>query len=308
MFRDFVPPLEATCTTPHLTTEHSHIKVYGGRRQILPLPHHHHNMDLLRTVRKEGSRGGLNNFNWEEVSTSAHRQNYLLHSIKAPVGRGQKNKDFSWYAKAEDADLTVEERAEKERVKRQEEMRKVKEAEEDAMAKALGLPVPDRTNANLQPLGMDKSKQSELNQVLKEALGRDVVEEMRGGGELGRPPLDAERRRRHRSRDREQRHRHRRHHHHRSQSRSMEKDSRRYRSRSRDRPRTDDHDMVRSGDRKRDEHRERRHRSRSRDRQGDDDRVIKRRSHRDTSRGGERDARRQRTRSRSRSPNQRHQR
>ena len=40
-------------------------------------------MDLLQTVRKEGSRGGRAEFKWEDVKTDQHRENYLGHSLMA---------------------------------------------------------------------------------------------------------------------------------------------------------------------------------------------------------------------------------
>ncbi|CAI7573470.1 unnamed protein product [Penicillium bialowiezense] len=105
-------------------------------------------MDLVSSVRKEGSRGGRSEFKWSDVKDSVHRENYLGHSVMAPVGRWQQNRDLGWYAKGEEGE---EERLRQER----EELQRVKDAEEEAMAVALGLPVPSKMaeNANMVPLG-----------------------------------------------------------------------------------------------------------------------------------------------------------
>ncbi|KAI0686741.1 kinase phosphorylation protein-domain-containing protein [Cytidiella melzeri] len=46
-----------------------------------------------------GTRGGQAEFKWSEVSADKDRENYLGHSINAPTGRWQKNKDVHWYSR-----------------------------------------------------------------------------------------------------------------------------------------------------------------------------------------------------------------
>ncbi|KAK7274867.1 hypothetical protein RIF29_15968 [Crotalaria pallida] len=100
-----------------------------------------------------GVRGGRDQFSWEDVKVDKHRENYLGHSIKAPVGRWQKGKDLHWYTrdkKSLDAEMEVA----------KEEIKRIKEEEEQAMREALGL-APKRAN---RPQGnrLDKHEFSEL--------------------------------------------------------------------------------------------------------------------------------------------------
>ncbi|CAN9267308.1 unnamed protein product [Alternaria alternata] len=155
-------------------------------------------MDLVQTVRKEGSRGGRADFKWEDVKNDAQRENYLGHSLMAPVGRWQQGRDLNWYAKGD------EESKEAEAARIKEEKRKLKEAEEDAMLAAMGLPVPVRNNANLTPLG-EKAHQADVKDTLDEeakAEEDDDKAKKREKKERSRRHRDddGERRRRHRSR------------------------------------------------------------------------------------------------------------
>ncbi|XP_059442159.1 uncharacterized protein LOC132174535 [Corylus avellana] len=100
-----------------------------------------------------GVRGGRDQFSWEDVKADKHRENYLGHSIKAPVGRWQKGKDLHWYTRDKNSRDSEMEAA-------KEEIKRIKEQEEQAMREALGL-APKRAS---RPQGnrLDKHEFSEL--------------------------------------------------------------------------------------------------------------------------------------------------
>ncbi|OBZ70697.1 Multiple myeloma tumor-associated protein 2 [Grifola frondosa] len=88
-----------------------------------------------------GTRGGQAEFKWSDVSADKDRENYLGHSINAPTGRWQKNKDVHWYAR----DVSQGE------AERREEIRKIKEAEAEALAAALGFAPGPKTATSSGP-------------------------------------------------------------------------------------------------------------------------------------------------------------
>lgn len=266
-------------------------------------------MDLLSGLRKGGaSRGGRAEFSWDSVKEDKDRENYLGHSLMAPVGRWQRGKNLTWYADASSKQSASDARAE--------EIRRIKEAEQDALAEALGFPVDRRhrdpvdqkevqkaiRESGVGPVDRDDDGEGQglgfgrsgMKELMREEL-RDRVEATDGGekgGDKYQPAAE-------RTRDGDGR-----------RSGREEKDL--YRSRRSSSP-----DRDRSGRDKDRRHRHRRSRSRSRRRhRHDDDRDSKRHRPRSTSRirdrreRDDRDGRRERrrSRSRSRSPRRHHRR
>ncbi|KAI0491081.1 hypothetical protein F4859DRAFT_33095 [Xylaria cf. heliscus] len=256
-------------------------------------------MDLVASIRKTGSRGGVN-FNWEDVTSSAHRENYLGHSLKAPVGRWQKGRDLSWYAKADATDSPNETTEEKAARERKEELKAIKEAEEDALARALGLPVAPRNVTGANAVDVSQPRVTRQDGVAPEAEG--------SGADRNRPRApkhhrDSERRhrRRHRSRSRSPDadrggHRHRHHDYDRDRGGRRDK-SPEERSETRYARIRDDRDdgrsyhQRRSYSREKDAHRLGKSHRRDRDRSASIEGSERRRAHRDGCRSTSRNRR-----------------
>ncbi|TFY79929.1 hypothetical protein EWM64_g4081 [Hericium alpestre] len=113
-----------------------------------------------------GTRGGQAEFKWADVSADKDRENYLGHSVNAPTGRWQKNKDVHWYNR--DVKMTDAER--------DEEIRKIKEAEAEALSVALGFGPSLKTGtaagptsgANSIPTGAPKGEAAESGDADKQ--------------------------------------------------------------------------------------------------------------------------------------------
>lgn len=213
----------------------------------------------------------------------------------APVGRWQKGRDLNWYAKKNEDGS--EEAAKRER---EDEIRRIKEAEQEAMAHALGLPVaPKSNNANLTPLG-GKEVQKAIQETTDESeTARGVGYGAYSGGiDLGgandekllaEGNIDADiaaareflashkSRSEHRDGRRERGSAHRDHHRdreHDRRERHHHREHRRHRSRSRSRSPRRDRDLDRRRDRERDHGRDE---DRGRHRRKDEDRFAHRR-------------------------------
>ncbi|KAF9581960.1 hypothetical protein BGW38_000837 [Lunasporangiospora selenospora] len=90
-----------------------------------------------------GTRGGRDQFKWEDVKEDKYRENYLGNSLHASVGRWQKGRDLTWYAKSgsesDQAGIDA----------RQSELQRIKELEAEALAQALGVKTKRRVDTGI---------------------------------------------------------------------------------------------------------------------------------------------------------------
>ena len=100
------------------------------------------------------TRGGKDQFDWEDVKNDPNRQRYLGNSLHASVGRWQENKDLTWWnenggngsgSSGSNNNTTTARSAQVEA--RRQEMAEIRYNEEVARCNALGLPFPPKPAA-----------------------------------------------------------------------------------------------------------------------------------------------------------------
>lgn len=231
-------------------------------------------MDLVQSVRKDGSRGSQaigDNVDVEGIRSSNHRENYLGHSILAPVGRSERRRDQMFWAR--DKPFNIED----DELKK--EFKEAQIRERRALNESLGRPIDEGIEELLNP-------KPSLPAVPSPIPSQDTKErkERRHKHHHRRQHRSRSPRRRHRSGSRSPGRLHHR-------SRRDRSHSREDRSDRRHRPRYSERDRSRSRER-RQHHRERsqdrderrpRHRERSRDRSPEPHRRRERETSRDRS-------------------------
>ncbi|KAJ3272973.1 hypothetical protein HDV01_004879 [Terramyces sp. JEL0728] len=135
---------------------------------------------------REGNRGGLGLFRWDNIKEDKHREIYLGNTVKCAVGRWQKNKNLNWFNEqkvAGESQVELDEIAE------------IKRKETEAMMEALGMKKSEDAVIN----------QQDMSKIVKNELPEQVVDEKIVVG--AKKHRKAERKKRDRSRSKEQRHR-----------------------------------------------------------------------------------------------------
>jgi T-complex protein 1 subunit zeta len=106
------------------------------------------NKGTRKFYRTGGTRGGQDQFKWEDVKSDKYRENYLGHSAMAPVGRWQSGKDIFWYAKKGEEEISA----------RQQEIELLKRRDEEQISVALGLKRSSGCNVGIGGLAPEDLK------------------------------------------------------------------------------------------------------------------------------------------------------
>ena len=132
--------------------------------------------------RKGGTRGGRDQFNWEDVKADKHRENFLGNSVKAAVGRWQQGRDILWYSRAKPKDGHQSDAGEDARARARAEKEAVKRREEMLMQEALGLK-PRSSGPGAPPVGGQNLEKHDLTELLRRGRASEERDERFSEGE-----------------------------------------------------------------------------------------------------------------------------
>ena len=113
-----------------------------------------------------GTRGGKDQFNWDDVKSDKDRECYLGHSVMAPVGRWQQGKDITWYASDSSKKKAINV-----------EFQKAKDLEEKALMAALGYKVVDKPNVSdeeEEPVGVPEPAPAKIKEKKSKKAKKEV--------------------------------------------------------------------------------------------------------------------------------------